>query len=208
MVFRAILVILIVGLTGIYAHRLSAERAYSEALPVLTEIPAAPEGWRSEDFPLTETVAAVLAADVTLQRRYVREDGSEVWLFVAYFAEQQVNSQIHSPRHCVPGSGWTIVSTGQETLELPSGPKQATHMEISRQGRSQDMYYWFRTRGGVVTGEYSLKWDLVVNSLARRPTDAAFIRYSASREDRGALDDLMAQLDGPLTRTLGAVGLR
>ena len=40
------------------------------------------------------------------------------------------------------------------------------------------MYYWFLTRGGALTSEIGLKFDLVFNSLRRRSTDAAFIRIN------------------------------
>ena len=40
------------------------------------------------------------------------------------------------------------------------------------------MYYWFQTRSGLVASELGLKLDLVINSLKRAPTDAAFIRIN------------------------------
>ncbi|HEX9912842.1 MAG TPA: EpsI family protein, partial [candidate division Zixibacteria bacterium] len=40
------------------------------------------------------------------------------------------------------------------------------------------MYYWFQTRSGIITSELGLKLDLVLNSLKRAPTDAAFIRIN------------------------------
>ena len=67
---------------------------------------------------------------------------------------------------------------------------------------------WTRTRGGSVTGEYALKWDLVKNSLARKPTDAAFIRFTASSEDVEAMQELLALLDEPLDSMLTEVGLK
>jgi hypothetical protein len=69
------------------------------------------------------------------------------------------------------------------------------------------MLYWFETRSGFVTGEYALKWDLVRNSLARRPTDAVFIRYTAPVEQPAATRRLIAALDDPLHDILGQVGL-
>lgn len=207
MALRSIIVILIIGLSGVYARDLGARRSFSQELPRLAEIPASIDDWRSEDYPLGETIANVLAADVTLQRRYSRSDGAEVWVFMAYFAEQKVNSQIHSPRHCVPGSGWTIVSLEQTTLSLSSGPQRAARMLIERNGQEHDLVYWFRTRNGTVTGEYSLKWNLVTCSLARKPTDAAFIRYSAPVDQAEARRELMGILEPSLDTVLGGLGL-
>lgn len=207
MALRALIAILIVGLGGAYARDLSGSRVFSEAMPDFTRVPAALDGWESEDYPITESISEVLDADATLQRRYFAPDGSEAWLFLAYFAAQGVNSQIHSPRHCVPGSGWRISSIERRTVDLPSGSHPATRLLMQRQGGESEMFYWFRTRSGVVTGEYSLKWDLVKNSLARRPTDAVFVRFTAPGENSPQLRSLMAALDGPLSQVLGQVGL-
>jgi len=81
------------------------------------------------------------------------------------------------------------------------------HLGIAQSGNSQDVLYWFRTQSGATAGEYALKWDLVKNSLARRPTNAAFIRYNAASADSTALHEVMALVDAPLKRILAEVGL-
>ena len=149
----------------------------------------------------------MLAADATLQRVYRRSDGAEVWVFLAYFAQQQVNSQIHSPRHCIPGGGWKVAFVRQEEMEVAGEQRPITRMRVSNEGRSQDVIYWFSTRGGITSGEYALKWDLVKNSLGRRPTDALFVRYNAPTADSSALHQIVSLLDGPLDQVMAEVGL-
>lgn len=151
--------------------------------------------------------AVVLDADVTLKRVYTRSDGSSIGLFVAYFAQQQVNSQIHSPRNCIPGAGWKVRKITNETIPMPAGRQPAARMVIASGRSEQEVLYWFRTRGGDLSGEYALKWDLMMNSLARRPTDAAFIRYTADVADSAATRELMGLLDPEVRATLGEVGL-
>ena len=156
---------------------------------------------------MSEQTARVLAADVTLNRSYRRGGGSEVGLFVAYFAEQQVNSQIHSPRNCLPGAGWNVASLEKVTLNLGGRAQSASLLRMRRQGIQQDVVYWFRTQGGSLAGEYDLKWDLVKNSLAGRPTNAVFIRFSALSADSVALREVMNLLVEPMDQVLGEVGL-
>jgi hypothetical protein len=43
--------------------------------------------------------------------------------------------------------------------------------------------YWFETRSGSIRDEYSLKIDLVKNSLLFRPTDAAIVRFTINVTD-------------------------
>ena len=157
---------------------------------------------------MSPNIAKVLGADVTLQRVYRNGTQQQVHVYLAYFSRQAVNSQIHSPRHCVPGSGWTIVSTEPSRLSLSGREQPATRMVLERDGATQEMLYWFRTRSGSVTGEYALKLDLVRNSLARRPTDAVFVRFMTRPEDAPAMQELMTSLDQPLETLLGETGLR
>ena len=208
MVIRSIIAILIIGASGIYAGMLRHGRPVMDRVPVLVQLPRELEGWRSEDFESDEGTARVLAADATLHRRFRRADGAEVWLFVGYFKEQQLNSQIHSPRNCIPGGGWTVNSIEQETVSLDGNAQLLTHMRTVRKGGSQDVLYWFSTYGKATGDEYALKWEQVKNSILRRPSNAAFIRYSAATADSSALREVMTLLDQPLRQVLGEVGLQ
>lgn len=205
---RALIVVILVASAGVYARELATQRSHAAAFPALGRLPTSLAGWYSEDIPMSERIAAVLDADVAVQRVYRHADGAEVGVFVAYFAEQQANSQIHSPRQCVPGMGYGIVSIERQTRQEGAAAVPVTRMLIRRNDRMQEMIYWFRTRSGIVNGEYALKWDLVKNSLARRPTDAVFVRYFAPIENATAMHELMSQLDAPLDSLLAEVGLR
>lgn len=207
MAIRTLILTGILLLAGAYARDLDAKRAFSREVPDLQALPTAFGDWQSEDYPLSQSISDVLGADVTLQRRYWTPGGHEILLFVAYFRQQAVNSQIHSPKHCIPGTGWDIISMEKASVHPGGHAQPATRMRLSHDDRNYEMLYWFRTRGGTVTGEYALKWDLVVNSLRRRPTDAAFIRYSAALEDTAMMTAVMARLEPDLDRVLAAVGI-
>ena len=207
MVTRWIVAIAVVGFAGLYAGELRGGRSANEALPALQQLPLELSGWHGEDYSTSEDVARVLAADALLNRRYWRDDGTEIWLFVAYFRRQQVNSQIHSPRHCLPGGGWHVTFLRQRTLTIDGDTRPVAHLGIAQAGNTQDVLYWFRTQSGATAGEYALKWDLVKNSLARRPTNAAFIRYNTATADSAALREVMTLVEAPLKRILAEAGL-
>ncbi len=164
--------------------------------------------WSSDDLTSDEDVAKVLAADATVNRCYRRTDGAKVWVFAAYFAQQQVNSQIHSPRNCVPGGGWKVQSVARESIPVGGTMQPAVRMLISRGGLREEVLYWFRSGGGTFTGEYAFKWDLVRCSLARRPTNAVFVRYNAETADSTATRELMALLQPHFDTIYRDVGLR
>jgi EpsI family protein len=207
MVARYITAIVLIAVAGIYATQLRRGVPSVGRLPELERVPAEIAGWRSESIPTDSTTAAVLDADVTMKRVYTRSDGTEVGVFVAYFAQQQVNSQMHSPRNCLPGSGWKVRRIANEIVPLGPGPQPVTRMIVARSRAEQEVLYWFRTRGGDLSGEYAVKWDLVKNSLARRPTDAAIIRFDGALTDSTATRELMAVLDPEVKTVLAGVGL-
>ena len=82
-----------------------------------------------------------------------------------------------------------------------------SHMRIRREERGQDVYYWFSTQHGRLAGEYALKWDLVKNALARRPTNSAFVRFNAQERDSTALREMMQLLAPALDGVLAEAGL-
>lgn len=143
----------------------------------LEAIPESAGGWAAREIHLPPDIESLLDVNRYIYREYVNSSGKSVWLFVGYFTSQKFGTGIHSPRNCLPGSGWEIVSRAY--AELP-GDRSTTvnRMDIIRGGERQRMYYWFVTRAGHLNNEFSLKGDLVISALQGRPTDAAFIRIN------------------------------
>ncbi|MFH1687387.1 MAG: exosortase C-terminal domain/associated protein EpsI [bacterium] len=146
--------------------------------PSFAVIPMEQADFAGQPKRFAESSYEILGADTTSLRLYHDHQGRDFWLFVAYFASQKYGSQMHSPRHCLPGSGWSIDRFEPYRFELSQGSLTANRAVISKDGRRQLMIYWFRTRGGKLTNEFAVKWDLVKNSLSLRPTDAAFVRLT------------------------------
>jgi len=208
MAFRALMAVLLLAAAGAYARDLSGHRAEARGVPDLASIPEKIGGWVGEEYKMSDSVARVLGADAYVLRRYRGPGDISVWFFLAYFRQQQVGSQIHSPRNCLPGSGWTVLSLRHGEVDLDGRAQPVERMLIERNQEREEMLYWFRTRSGTVTGEYALKWDLVRNSLLGRPTDAAFLRFNAATADTGAMREFMTAAKGPVDRVLGKAGLR
>ncbi len=208
MAARALIAALLILAGGAYARVVSEHRPAPPRAPDFSRVPLAVGPWVGEEHALGVGEAKALGADATTLRLYRGPGGAAAWVFFAYFRQQQVGSQIHSPRHCLPGTGYEIQSLAPVVLELGGRRQPAERATIDRQGNDQRMIYWFQTRSGTVTDEYALKWDLVRNSLRRRPTDAAFIRFHCMERDTLAMRDLMTRLDKPLESLLAGAGLR
>ncbi len=176
MVLISIIVILIGGIFGNY---LRFNEQMPDQPPEFGLVPYTTDDYFGEEKRFSDLSYDVLKADTTTLRRYVGSDGAIYWLFVAYFQSQKYGSQIHSPKHCLPGGGWKIDHIESFSLPLPSGvTKEVNRVFVRTQNTQQLKFYWFETRSGSIREEFGMKWDLMKNSLMLQPTDAAFIRLT------------------------------
>jgi len=173
------IVLILFVLTGILINILRYSRVESKILPLFSSLPLQLGDWDGQEYFFSDETNQVLKADTYAFRKYTSCEGQELWLFVAYFKSQKYGSQIHSPKNCLPGSGWKIMSRKKILIKTDtSSDLKVNKLLISDKLFREVMYYWFQTRSGIITSELGLKLDLVLNSLKRAPTDAAFIRIN------------------------------
>ena len=169
----------LLSITLILVNLLRYSRVESKKLPSFTLVPMQSMNWSGQEYFFSDQTYELLKADASTLRRYANDEGKEMYLFISYFKSQKYGSQIHSPKNCLPGSGWKILTREKSRIKGASGSDLVVNRLLISDSRSKEvMYYWFQTRSGLVTGELGLKLDLVINSLKRAPTDAAFIRIN------------------------------
>jgi len=145
----------------------------------LTEFPSQIGPWRMQaEFPMEAEVKAVLKADDTLNRTYSSPGApSGVNLFVAFFRSQTTGVAPHSPKNCLPGSGWAPVTSG--TLRIPTVAGESIDVNRYIVSRGDDrtlVLYWYQTPKRVVASEYAAKFWLVADSLRYRRSDTSLVR--------------------------------
>src|SRR6202050_3807727 len=132
-------------------------RGRAPAPPALGTFPAAFGEWRqfSED-PIAADVAGELRADQVLSRSYVytstphisslyTASGPVVGLFVAWFQSQRAGtSQPHSPKVCLPASGWVPAVTGEVTLDTAAGAIAVNRYIVVNHGQRDIVLYWYQ----------------------------------------------------------------
>ena len=121
--------------------------------------------------------AAVLKADDYMLRLYRAPTGRQVELFVAYYGTQQAGESMHSPRNCLPGSGWEIVSS--DNVRLADNGLEAIQINrfIIENGRQRAlMLYWYQAIGRVIASEYWGKFYLVWDAVRTGRRDGAIVR--------------------------------
>jgi len=154
----------------------------AEKIPVVSALSAFPatEGeWRSvREDPIEKEVLDVLRADDTLNRVYVSSKGRAVALFIAFFKTQRYGQAPHSPKNCLPGSGWEPIETGN--IEVPVSGR-AKPIEINRyvvaHGVNRSVVlYWYHSHDRVIASEYWAKFWLVVDAIRQNRSDTALVK--------------------------------
>src|SRR5262249_62192188 len=85
----------------------------------------------------------------------------------------------HSPKNCLPGSGWEIVKTDQVALwpDNPTHPTMINQFVIENNGEKAMVLYWYQAIGRVIASEYWGKFYLVMDALRTGRRDGAIVRF-------------------------------
>ncbi|MBN2184718.1 MAG: EpsI family protein [Candidatus Krumholzibacteriota bacterium] len=173
-----VIIVVILLLLTIYTHRLRKRDIEEAPLPDFSLIPAETGSYLSDDYYIGIESLRVLGADTTLVRSYTGETGIKIELFLGYFARQQENSQIHSPKHCYPGAGWDIIKEDRIEINLNNELESVKRLVITDGKSHRLVIYWFSMNGKAIPDEFSLKYHQMKNTLLSRPQAASFIRFS------------------------------
>jgi len=154
-----------------------------EVLPSNAPLMALPHQLGSWSFfredAVDQETQDVLKADDLLYRYYVdpAQGRSTVSLFVAAFRSQRNGKAPHSPKNCLPGSGWTQISNGLYPIQLQSGQTIEVNRYIVAHGEERSLVmYWYQSRNRVVADEFKAKFWVMADALRLNRTDTALVR--------------------------------
>ncbi len=145
----------------------------------LQQFPTTVNSWRmTEEGRLSGDVQNVLKASDVLIRQYQGAQGEKVQLYIGYHGGGKGGGEIHSPKHCLPGSGWLEHSSNRYTIK--AGKDELNLVQaVYQKGESSELFlYWYQVRGKSLSEEFSLKGEQILNSVLHRRRDASFIRVS------------------------------
>lgn len=149
-------------------------------LPGLQNFPKQLGEWSQvREGVVEKEVLEVLRADEVITRTYGSASRSEnPGLFVAFFQSQRNGKAPHSPKNCLPGSGWVPSVSDIISLQVPG---RAEPIEVNRyivqKGDSKSLVmYWYQSRDRVVANEYSAKRYVVQDAIQYNRTDTSLVR--------------------------------
>ena len=174
---RILIFSLVLVLFALYMKMFS----FQETVPLkrqLDEFPLHWKGWEGNIFNFDEKTLSVLRVSEYLSRNYMK--GSDrINLYIGYYGSQREGIQIHSPKHCLPGSGWFKLSERDRSLDIERVGKITFVEALYQKGTEKELFiYWYEMKNAYITDDYMLKWYMILNSLKYRRNEAAFIRFS------------------------------
>lgn len=117
----------------------------------------------------------VLKADDLLTRTYAGPEGGAN-LFIAYFKTQRQGQSPHSPKNCLPGSGWQQMETGRIDVPVSGGSIHINQYVVSKGDAQSVVLYWYQSQGRVIADEFAAKFYLVSDSIKHHRSDTALVR--------------------------------
>jgi EpsI family protein len=180
-------VCLLLAATALLLHvRDSSERKVTSE--PLADFPREMSAWTGVDQPIDSETLEVLGAGDFLSRIYTQGTPREsmtppISLFVGYFPSQRTGTTIHSPKNCLPGSGWAFESSSTVTLQDSEGrAHRIGEYVIMNGGQRQFVAYWYQAHGRTVANEYVAKMYLVWDAIRMNRTDGALVRVITPME--------------------------
>jgi len=150
----------------------------------LHELPYALGAWLGREQPLQHQVVQAVGVSDYTNRIYSQQAEIPVQLYVGYYASQRTGDTIHSPKNCLPGSGWDPIRSGYATILVPGGHEIIVNEYVIQQDQNKQLvFYWYQGRGRVIASEYKGKFWMVADAIRRNRTDGALVRLITPMSD-------------------------
>lgn len=158
---------------------LHARDTNKEVLPphlALSQFPVELGGRHGRDLALDPEVVSTLGPGEFLLRDYCADGTPPTNLFIYYPSPARENN-LHSPRNCLPGAGWTPIRSGRLQIERADGTRIEVNRFIVAKGPTRVLVlYWYQGRGRVTPSEFWAKYFLFRDSVLKNRTDSALVR--------------------------------
>ena len=187
--FAAACLILVIQASASRMLKIDEEKI---GIPGLHDIPLQVGPWNaSAEQSIGPDVTAYLKPDEYILRDYAdQRGGATVDLFVAYFKSLQNSYGPHSPKICLPGSGWLVSSSKVVNIAVPGRAEAIPVNQFTMEQGNQHIVvlYWYQNARNVWAEEFQAKLRLLPDLLRYRRSDVSLVRviapYTGSTSDK------------------------
>lgn len=168
-------VILLLG--ALLGWRLGTPQPTPLAQPLDQSIPMEILGFQGVEVPIAADEELRSGVSEYLNRAYdIGGEEGPMLFYLGYHATQQGEHRMHSPSVCLPGAGWTPVSSRMVSVPLASGNVTVNRYVLQKDAYRILVYYWFQGRGRVTAGEAELKVQTLMDALFMGRDEEALVR--------------------------------
>jgi exosortase D (VPLPA-CTERM-specific) len=181
---------------GIY-HTVDFREKIPSSRP-FSQFPVSVGPWEGTRLFMEQMIIATLDLTDYTMIDYISGDGKHVDFYVAYYESQKKGESIHSPETCLPGSGWVFREAGAVDVLIAGqgGSIKVNRAIIEKSGVQQISYFWFPTRGRILTNAWEMKFFNFWDALTRQRTDGALVRVITQVYPNEQLQDAEMRLQG------------
>jgi len=177
---RFLLAACLIVASAVFLRAHSRGEIFPPRLP-LRSFPQQLGNWVGTDVPIDEDSLAVLGPGDFLLRIYRNQAKTMPYvdLYIAYFRSQRAGDTIHSPKNCLPGSGWSVLESRHAMLSIPGHVPFPVNRSIIAKGDARELvYYWYWAHDRGVASEYWAKYYLIADSIRMNRSDGALVRVT------------------------------
>ena len=142
--------------------------------------------WSGKEDWFDQRIYKALGVDDSFLATYTSPRGQKINLYIGFYTSQREGDLIHSPKNCMPGSGWEITHSSLEELSVPNTSPDKIKMiklTLEKGVQKQTAVYWYQSHGRFIASEYMQKIYLVIDSITMHRTDGSFVRLIAPVAD-------------------------
>jgi EpsI family protein len=169
----------LLGFAAVLALGIDIQRPLSLRQPLGSAIPREIAGHTGRDLHLDDAQRRQAGMTDYLMRAYrdTTSGSDETFsVYVAYYDQQSLGHTIHSPKNCLPGTGWQALASRTEEIVASDGRVAVNRYIVQQEDQRALVLYWYQGRGRVEANEYRVKWDLLRDSALKRRSDEALVR--------------------------------
>ena len=175
-----------------YVYHVFASEEVIPSRRTFDEFPLELGDWRCEQpEEIGPNIIRNLGVSDYLTCNFVRGSANDiVGVYLGYHATQVRKSggasarvSIHPPKHCLPGSGWSILDARLAHLDLPGLPEggaDVNRLIIAHGKRRQIVYYWYHSRGRIIAEDWRKIVMLFWDRARSQRTDGSLVRFTLS----------------------------
>jgi exosortase D (VPLPA-CTERM-specific) len=155
---------------------------FREAVPInrpFAEFPMKVGDWTGTRKTMETKFIEALDFSDYVMADYKKKSGKTVDFYAAYYETQRKGESIHPPATCLRGGGWVFKQAGK--VLIPVSGRNEKMLPVNRsliqKGPVRQLsYYWYPSRGRILTNAYQMKWFNFWDALTRQRTDGALVR--------------------------------